>query len=453
MGTANTEFPDHSVPQNNGNEDTINTTLPPNELAVLDAKRAATFQHKQIVTATTANEQKFFTEVSGSLNTKTAEAPKSPEATEKAGEERWLANGIEWLQKKLKGSQNSLIAVVLLALDYILGYVKPDENGGIQSRDDLLDLADDLVANEKEGESSPEEKEKKLKQIEHERFMLHKNNTEESFKQAVESGKNLEFDVRSSGEGVVIRHNRESQTPEVTFRDFIDVMKKNPGWSGKMEIDIKDRKTVEQLNGCWNEIPANFRQGVMIGTFDPEVVMQAHEKFNLNKNVGERVPIVLHVLPLMRYSDANTAKTAVGFFNKQKSLIQNTLGKMVGDTANNPLAETGNTMLYTSYEDFQNTQSPKGNHILTLENPIAEIKEKDKRVLDAILYSGGEFSFPYDPKYLNWVKNNSEKTGVGFKNVGVGFLNTTPDDLYDALKWQDMEGNRIARISVDSEKI
>lgn len=358
----------------------------------------------------------------------------------------FFKHGIEWIKEKFKGSRNSFVAMFMIVLDHAMDYVKPDENGGTQSRTDLLGLADKLV----DGTGTAEEK---LKELERDRMMLHKNNLIETFSRACQSGKSLEFDMRWSGKEIVIRHNRDANEPEITLDQYIEIMKNNPGWNGRMELDVKDRTTISQLSKYIAKMPDNFRAGLMIGTFDPEFVMQVHETLNKDAAEENRIPIILHVFPLMRYDDTDRAKAAVKGFNDNKGWIAQVAKATINDVANDPQASIATAKVYTTYEDFKNTDDPNAEHLLALENPIEEIMEKDRRVLDAILFSGGEFSFPYDPKFLQWIKDNADRTGVNFSNVGVGTWHTSSDDLYDALSWQDNAGNRISRISVDSENV
>jgi hypothetical protein len=359
----------------------------------------------------------------------------------------FFAKKIEWLREKIKGTRNNYLSMLLVVLDHAMDYVKPDENGGIQDKQDLLGLADKLV----EGTGSPEDK---LKRIEQDTCMLHKNNSVKEFTEACKSGINFEFDLRWSGSEVVVRHNGKANNPEVTLNQYIEIMKQNPSWSGRMQLDVKDRLTVPHIKEYLDRMPANFRSEVMIGTFDPEVVMQVHENFNKNMPPGKRIPIVLHILPLMRYEDPDAAKRAAQAFNEGRAFFQKAADSIVKDASNDPQAAIEKSIVHTNYEDYQKTNEPDAEHmILALNNPIEEIMQKDRRIIEAVLFSDGEFSFPYDPKYLQWIKDNAEKTGVDFSHVGVGTWRTSPDDIYDALLWQDKKGNRIDRIGTDSKDI
>jgi len=333
----------------------------------------------------------------------------------------FIKQGVE----KLLGPNSDLGSIVVLILDEILNRTKKDEFGGKQNREEL--------------EIAIEDNDETLDVVEQNQFIQHKQNTVADLKASVEAtknypqGKNFEFDLRYIGGELVVRHNKEAGFSSVKFEEFLAVMKNNPGWKGKMVVDIKDRNSFTQLLPFLEEgegkMPENFRDGLEIGTFDPEVVLQVHR-------CKLTIPITLHFIPLMRYrgGGANAernSKTAINAIEEYAAAIQIAAGAIGIDAANNAVAGLKDADFHTSYDDYStaSARNPNADHVLALWDPLRDLPQP---VIDAVKKSGGYFSFPYDPEYIDHIKRTSPR-GVTIDRISAFDIGGY-DNLHDAYR-------------------
>ena len=208
-----------------------------------------------------------------------------------------------------------------------------------------------------------------------------------------------------------------------------------------MVIDIKDRHSFAQLQKYLKkdpkeagQMPQNFRDGLEIGTFDPEVVMEV-KKYN-DAHEEKKIPITLHFIPLMRYADGayaeSNAKTALQVIEQNAQFIRGAARAIGIDQSNDALAGIGDADFHTTYDEFRTASrsNPNADHVLALWNPLKEIQQE---IIDAVKDSGGYFSFPYDAKYIEWINSAANRTGVDISQIST-FNIASHDDLHDAYR-------------------
>lgn len=211
------------------------------------------------------------------------------------------------------------------------------------------------------------------------------------------------------------------------LQDYIQVMHKYSDWNGRMVIDIKDRQGFEQVENMLGEMPRNFREALEVATFDPAVVLQV-AKYN-REHPEEKIPITLHFIPLMRYSSQEHALSAVQAIEHNASWIQDSLDVAVRDKNNDAIAALEDADFHGSYDAYEKNSANGMDHILALWNPLEELPQN---IIEEVLDSRGYFSFPYDAKYIKYIKDNSPH-GITLDRISC-FAVKNHDDLYDSLR-------------------
>lgn len=350
---------------------------------------------------------------------------KYPENSEE--EETGFRGFLESIRENFEDSDNPVSNLIVILLDEWLGYTAPEEFGGTQTKEDLEKLA----ISEKTT----------LEQLKKDKFINHKNNTVQEFTAAIVRGKeadrksfgdNVEFDVRSNGGELVIRHNRDAAIPEVTFAEYVIIMKENPGWSGKMIIDLKDRGAFPLLVAQIKNMPKNFQKGLEVETFDPAIVMQV-AAYNKDKDKDNKIPITFRFIALMKYANIRDASKAIKQIENNADWFGTAARLVSSDKSNNAFVGLEHVNMHTDWEEYLAAQDQDVDHILTFWNPLKQLLEKNSELIKAVQDSGGYFSFPYDATYLNWINSTDNKTGIDISRISV-FNIDSYDGLYDAQK-------------------